>query len=69
MKMTNEEKQAFFAQYWGQRVGARDFVKDLLVGEFAMQHNTIDYLELRTVEMLTDVELILYVICGGVKTI
>tara|TARA_R110000868_G_scaffold309986_2_gene571222 strand:+ start:4627 stop:4965 length:339 start_codon:yes stop_codon:yes gene_type:complete len=65
MKMTNEEKQAFFAQYWLQEVG---MIKKSLSNNFSkieVDPHFFDFwiefsethLELRSVEQLTDEEL------------
>jgi hypothetical protein len=60
MKMTNEERECFFAQYWGQEVCK--FNPSVSVLNWKVDANMIDnceklYLELRTVQMLSDEEL------------
>jgi len=56
MKMTNEEKQAFFGCYINQRVGCTEYCKNQLVT--GLNLSTLHYLELRTVEMLDRQELL-----------
>lgn len=55
MKMTNEERSAFFAQYWGQKV-ARHSNQSESVNVMCPLYS-IDYLELRSVEQLERHEL------------
>jgi hypothetical protein len=54
--MTNEEKQAFYAQYWGQNVAKYRQVKlNYLINDVNI--SVTGFLELRTIEMLTDDEI------------
>ena len=53
--MTNEEKKAFYAQYWGQKVGNDGEFSPIVVSHLNIKH--IDHLELRTIEQLERNEL------------
>ena len=55
--MTSEEKKAFYAQYWGRKVGRTNNEDNPLI--FTVNCSNlfcIDHIELRTIENITDEE-------------
>jgi hypothetical protein len=54
--MTNEEKQSFFTQYYGTRTAFSDgFIRTI---GMTCDVSDIDHLELRTIDLLTNEELV-----------
>ena len=52
MENTIENKQKFFAQYWGQKKGKTDFDSRLWINENFL--NSVIYLELKPLSSITD---------------
>lgn len=52
MENTKDNKEKFFAQYWGQKVGKTDYESQLWINERFL--NSISFLQLKPLSSITD---------------